>query len=158
MSYEKQHFEDGMVLKAEHLNHIEDGIAELAEGGGSSGSSGTLYEHFIRLYKAGSPVEMGDYEVSIRFSFISKSPEHITVFEDAVRLLGLFDGTDSYADAIRTYHGYVYDLADTLQHYSINELDFSFGVSPLTVFGPNWTSVLLDQYNTSITDTVKEIV
>ena len=32
MAYEKQNFIDGQVLTAEHLNHIEDGIAGL-EGG-----------------------------------------------------------------------------------------------------------------------------
>lgn len=31
MAYEKQNFEDGTVLKASHLNHIEDGIANLDE-------------------------------------------------------------------------------------------------------------------------------
>lgn len=29
MAYEKQNFEDGKVLKAEHLNRMEDGIVEL---------------------------------------------------------------------------------------------------------------------------------
>ncbi len=29
MQYVKQNFEDGTVLTAQHLNHIEDGIAEL---------------------------------------------------------------------------------------------------------------------------------
>lgn len=29
MSYEKQTFEDGQILKAEHLNHIEDGVSDL---------------------------------------------------------------------------------------------------------------------------------
>lgn len=31
MEYEKQNFEDGQTLKAEHLNHIEDGIAKLID-------------------------------------------------------------------------------------------------------------------------------
>lgn len=31
MTYEKQNFIDGQVLTAEHLNHIEDGIAAVAE-------------------------------------------------------------------------------------------------------------------------------
>ena len=61
MSYEKQNFEDGAVLKAEHLNHIEDGIetvadnvtdhesriATLEEGGGSGGDK--LYRHTIEV-------------------------------------------------------------------------------------------------------------
>ena len=29
MAYEKQNFADGQVLKAENLNHIEDGIKEI---------------------------------------------------------------------------------------------------------------------------------
>lgn len=29
MSYTKQIFTDGQILKAEHLNHIEEGIAEV---------------------------------------------------------------------------------------------------------------------------------
>lgn len=29
MAYEKQNFADGSVLKAENLNHIEDGIKEI---------------------------------------------------------------------------------------------------------------------------------
>lgn len=28
-SYEKQNFVSGQILKAEHLNHIEDGIGQL---------------------------------------------------------------------------------------------------------------------------------
>lgn len=29
MSYSKQNFSKGQILKAEHLNHIEEGIAEV---------------------------------------------------------------------------------------------------------------------------------
>ena len=32
MSYEKQNFVKGQILKAEHLNHMEDGIAAAAVG------------------------------------------------------------------------------------------------------------------------------
>lgn len=31
MSYEKQNFADGQVLKADHLNHIEEGISAVEE-------------------------------------------------------------------------------------------------------------------------------
>lgn len=34
MSYKKQNFTDGQVLKAEHLNHIEDGIYSKVRGNG----------------------------------------------------------------------------------------------------------------------------
>lgn len=34
MSYKKQNFKDGQVLKAEHLNHIEDGIYSKVRGTG----------------------------------------------------------------------------------------------------------------------------
>lgn len=33
MAYTKQNFKDGQVLKAEHLNHIEEGISGLEQGG-----------------------------------------------------------------------------------------------------------------------------
>ncbi len=36
MAYEKQNFTDGQVLTAEHLNHIEDGIAAAEQTGGGS--------------------------------------------------------------------------------------------------------------------------
>ena len=36
MSYERQNFEDGKVLTAAQLNHIEDALVELMKGGGSS--------------------------------------------------------------------------------------------------------------------------
>lgn len=32
MAYKKQHFADGEVLKADHLNHIEDGIDDAVNG------------------------------------------------------------------------------------------------------------------------------
>lgn len=38
MSYERQNFEDGKVLTAAQLNHIEDALVELMNGGGSSTS------------------------------------------------------------------------------------------------------------------------
>ena len=54
MSYVKQNFVDGIVLKAEHLNHMEEGIAEACEGGagipgpqgpaGPQGPQGPAYE------------------------------------------------------------------------------------------------------------------
>ena len=31
MSYEKQNFQSGQILKAEHLNHMEDGIEQISE-------------------------------------------------------------------------------------------------------------------------------
>lgn len=34
MSYTKQNFKDGQTLTADHLNHIEDGIATAADGCG----------------------------------------------------------------------------------------------------------------------------
>lgn len=48
MKYQKQNFSDGQVLNANHLNHIEDGIARLADEvenidpsqGGGSGADG----------------------------------------------------------------------------------------------------------------------
>lgn len=36
MEYIKQNFVDGQTLKADHLNHMEDGIANASGGGGSS--------------------------------------------------------------------------------------------------------------------------
>ena len=36
MAYEKQNFENGQVLTAAHLNHIEDALEELFNGGGGS--------------------------------------------------------------------------------------------------------------------------
>ena len=30
-NYEKQNFVSGQILKAEHLNHMEDGIGQLSE-------------------------------------------------------------------------------------------------------------------------------
>lgn len=42
MAYVKQNFTDGSVLKAEHLNHIEDGLYELFEMIGSGGGSGVV--------------------------------------------------------------------------------------------------------------------
>ena len=44
MSYNKIGFTKGQILKAEHLNHMEEGIAN---AGGSGG--GKLYEHHILL-------------------------------------------------------------------------------------------------------------
>ena len=32
-NYEKQNFISGQILKAEHLNHMEDGIGQLSEAG-----------------------------------------------------------------------------------------------------------------------------
>ena len=46
MAYEKQNFDDGQVLKAENLNHIEDGIKEIEKNyipiSGSSSVSPTF--------------------------------------------------------------------------------------------------------------------
>lgn len=37
MAYEKQNFVDGQVLTAEHLNHMEEGIAVAEQTGGAGG-------------------------------------------------------------------------------------------------------------------------
>ena len=48
MAYKKQNFKDGLVLNAEHLNHIENGISELSEDieelkqNGTGGGNGTV--------------------------------------------------------------------------------------------------------------------
>ena len=39
MAYEKQNFNDGDILAAAQLNHIEDGIAENAEAIGDIGTA-----------------------------------------------------------------------------------------------------------------------
>lgn len=55
MAYDKQNFTDGQVLKAEHLNHMEEGIAdamakaEAAAGGEGNGTSGLTSEQVIAL-------------------------------------------------------------------------------------------------------------
>lgn len=41
MSYEKQTFSKGQVLKADHLNHMEDGIVDLEQQIKNSSSSTT---------------------------------------------------------------------------------------------------------------------
>lgn len=53
MSYTKQNFKDGQTLKAEHLNHIEDGIANLEQNAGSAGS-----EPLIVTVQAGDDGEL----------------------------------------------------------------------------------------------------
>lgn len=44
MIYTKQFFKPGQTLKAEHLNHIEDGIFELSKTAKSGGSAVTIGE------------------------------------------------------------------------------------------------------------------
>ena len=49
MSYEKQNFVKGQVLKADHLNHMEDGIAAAATGAqGPKGDKGDTVQRAIR--------------------------------------------------------------------------------------------------------------
>ena len=62
MNYIKQNFEDGQTLTAEHLNHIEDAIADLASSGKArisevslintawtSNSAGTLHSQVVTV-------------------------------------------------------------------------------------------------------------
>ena len=42
MAYIKQNFKDGDVLKAEHLNHMEEGIANAGEPGKDAVIDATL--------------------------------------------------------------------------------------------------------------------
>lgn len=43
MAYSKQNFEDGTVLTANHLNHIEDGLEEIHNSFDGSGSIQTKH-------------------------------------------------------------------------------------------------------------------
>lgn len=54
MSYEKLGFEKGQILKAEHLNHMEDGIAS------SGGAYIEYYTGEIIAYEDGKTVELKD--------------------------------------------------------------------------------------------------
>lgn len=105
MSYEKQNFEDGAVLKAEHLNHMEDGIgtvadamaeleavggelvesvnnhesriATLEEGGGSSGGD-KFYKHKITV----SCNKIGTYIYGyLTLEVLSRDSTPITTFD-----------------------------------------------------------------------------
>lgn len=54
MSYVKQNFVDGQILTAEHMNHIEDGIAEASEGTKSDtgdGISNTAKALLLNLFE-----------------------------------------------------------------------------------------------------------
>ena len=44
MSYEKQNFQNGQILTAAHLNHIEDGIAAVENASGNTGAGLTNEE------------------------------------------------------------------------------------------------------------------
>ena len=56
MSYTKQNFKDGQTLKAEHLNHMEDGIVNLEnavvalEEAVSGMSGGNNFASKVRTY------------------------------------------------------------------------------------------------------------
>ena len=62
MSYEKQSFADGQVLEAAHLNHVEEGVADIdarvteIEENGSTGNAELTHIDFSR-YDSGSFVE-----------------------------------------------------------------------------------------------------
>ena len=43
MTYQKQNFADGQVLKAEHLNHMEDGIEAVTNKIPAIGANGNWY-------------------------------------------------------------------------------------------------------------------
>lgn len=51
MSYEKQNFTDGQVLKAEHLNHIENGLIELEKTNSTFSSSNNTLSNIITIYE-----------------------------------------------------------------------------------------------------------
>lgn len=69
MSYTKQTFVDGQVLKAEHLNHIEAGIVALENAIGSLGSTTAAIETVTLLSKdwvaSGSSGNLYSQEVTI---------------------------------------------------------------------------------------------
>jgi hypothetical protein len=69
MSYGKQNFEDGNVLKAEHLNHIEDGIA-----------SAILYLHTVTISCSNS--SNAPY-ATVEIEFLSRDSAPITTLEEA---------------------------------------------------------------------------
>lgn len=150
MPYEKQNFTDGTVLKAEHLNHIEDGIAELAEGGGSGGG-GKLYEHLVTIYKSGDGLT--EYACRVNFSFIKRSATPITSMYELMSMLSFdIDGVNN------VYSGYVYDAFDSLSYMPVFLVNKMLGDEGLEIITSNWTGVELTPSNSTITDTVKEIV
>ena len=116
MAYEKQNFEDGAVLKASHLNHIEDGIEavenkvkELAERGG-----GKLYKHYVSINGTTNDDKDG-VNIKLRLYRSTAAPLTITDFDDQRPYLCTGqcyenDGQYVYKHALELtfYNGYSY--------------------------------------------------
>lgn len=61
MTYQKQNFADGQVLKAEHLNHMEDGIEAVTNKIPAIGANGNWY---IGTEDSGVPATGSDAQVT----------------------------------------------------------------------------------------------
>lgn len=84
MTYEKQNFKDGEVLKAEHLNHIEEGIGQLSDSidnlkengvsGGTYSSIEPKYDDIPKVFFDES-IPQTKNDVVTKFKYFSKTKE-----------------------------------------------------------------------------------
>jgi hypothetical protein len=164
MPYEKQNFTNGTVLTADHLNHMEDGIASALN---ASESGGRLYEHTIELFHMASFDNLEDKEVRFSFTFLSKSSTPIEDVSTAVEKL-VQSSTYGAPRILTPYNAEVYDSNDALCSYPVIYVWVwkDYGDGPCISFNyssssSGWmtdSSVLITYDKFTITDTVKEVV
>lgn len=102
MSYLKQSFENGQVLKAEHLNHIEDGLLEESE---------SLYEHKVST-ESHNDIRILLQELSNRINSILDSDD--TTLDQLSEIVSYIKSNRELIESVTTSKVSFIDIVDNL--------------------------------------------